>query len=171
MHPRGEAPEQRDDHRQDGEDGKRVRVQPGRQERPAAGGETFGVGVHEVDERRADEGEQPDARRQPDLQARPALADAPEQAMAGFGRCAPAHQPGEERGEDERRGDLGADQEEGVVARAGRRQRRDVQRPVDPRRGAVPENLGHEDQKTEGRDPSPPHPPMILPPSRGKVMP
>ena len=58
--------------------------------------------------------------------------------------------------EEERSTDLHREQQQRVVARVGAREWRDVQRLVDAARQATTDELGGEQQETEGGDTAPP---------------
>ena len=78
------APGERDEDCQHGEDGQRRRVQPRREQRPAAGRGLLGVGLDEVEHRGGEEGGQPQARRklEPDARRRPAASRPRRAALA-----------------------------------------------------------------------------------------
>src|SRR6478672_11388407 len=66
------APDERAEYGENGERRQGRRVQPGREQRPAAGGDAFGVGLNEVDDRGDRKERERQARRERDPQARPA---------------------------------------------------------------------------------------------------
>ncbi len=90
-------------------------------------------------------------RPEPRCSALIAVPDRGEQPLAGAGCSPDADDPRKQRGE--RKGDDGLqpDEQKRVVVGAGRRQRRDVERAIDPRRGAAPDDLGDQHQQNKCR--------------------
>jgi len=77
-----------------------------------------------------------------------------EQLVAGVGGGAGAGRAGEQPRERQRAGDLHGDEQHRVVARVRRRDRRDVEEPVDVRGQTASGDLGDEHEDRERHQPS-----------------